>query len=189
MIYAPDSNLLGSIVYLREDDIAYTGRTGEQIGRQDNNTLDGTDSESDSESSSTDIDDDDEHQERLLDMHTGKRKAEKVPLDPRPTSGKRTSAESDHSTSQQNSARAKIAPKTCTISRTTMARQHKSADAQQSTDLAINEYCVKLELQATWHSNLSASMENIYSRYQMHWRVITGASRQICCTFSITGHS
>ncbi|KAF9324399.1 hypothetical protein BG006_000557, partial [Podila minutissima] len=50
------------------------------------------------------------------------------------------------------------------------ARQHKSADAQQSKDLAINEYHVKLDLQTMWHSNLSVSMENMYSQYQMHWR-------------------
>ncbi|KAK3821956.1 MAG: hypothetical protein J3R72DRAFT_426931 [Linnemannia gamsii] len=170
-IHAPDSDLLGGIVYLREDDIAYTGRTEEQEGRQEqDNTSDGA--ESDGVSSSTDTDSDDENQERLLHVCLGKRKAEKVPVDPRPASSKRTSAESDHSTSLQYSA-TKIVPDTCTVSRTTRARRHTSADAQRSKDLAINEYRVELELQTTRHSNLSASTENMYSRYQMHWRVIT----------------
>jgi hypothetical protein len=179
-IYAPDSDLLGGIVYLREDDIAYTDRTEEQEGRQDSNS-DGTDGESVSSSAETDSDDsvsDDERQERLLDVRIGKRKANKVPVDPRPTSRKRTSAESHRSTSQQHSALAKIVLNTRTISRTTRAKQHKAADTQRSTDLAINEYPVELELQATRHSNLAASTENICPRYQMHWRVTPGVSRQ-----------
>ncbi|KAI7828215.1 hypothetical protein BC939DRAFT_71033 [Gamsiella multidivaricata] len=125
--------------------------------------------------------DEEECQERLLDRHN-KRKAKQVPGKARPArrratmeSGDQTAQQLSTFTSkafvQQYSSSTPKASSATSSSKSFMAKQHRSTEAQRSRDLALNEYRVEMELQTQRHSNLATSTENMYSRYQSHWRV------------------
>ncbi|KAG0349067.1 hypothetical protein BGZ54_004455, partial [Gamsiella multidivaricata] len=159
--YAYSDVLEGSSgnVYVEQDDPTFAERVDNQNDDTDDDTTEATDEDTDYglddvDSAGVVMSDEEECQERLLDRHN-KRKAKQVPGKARPAR-RRATMESGDQTAQQLSTFTSKASSTTSSSKAFMAKQHRSAEAQRSRNLALNEYRVEMELQTQRHSNLAA---------------------------------